>query len=166
MELKDTANFAILLCNELNDEKSIKANILKISLKKQVHFNWGKIDEMTTAVLYNVDKSYIYNFGANKKIKFIWKNADDFYIVDFANNTKGDIINYLTFEKTDKVAIIGNIKYANLKPLKNVPEEYKGKPIKIPLVSSQQLDEQEPFTYEPFIIYMENNTSMDAHKQI
>ena len=163
MELKDTANFAILLCNELNDEKSIKANILKISLKKQVHFNWVKIDEMTTAVLYNVDKSYIYNFGANKKIKFIWKNADDFYIVDFANNTKGDIINYLTFEKTDKIAISGYIRYFNLKPLKNVPEKYTGKLIKIPLVSSSQLDEQEPYTYEPFTIYIKNNISEDVH---
>lgn len=148
--LNDLDNFAILLNDGTNNLIDI---IRKISIRKQVHFNWIKIDSQTTAVLYNVDKSYIYNLGANKKLKFIWKNADDFYIVDFKDNTKGEITSYLTFEKTDKITISGNIKYFNLKLLKNVPEQYKGKPIKIPLVSSQQLDEQKPYIYEPFTIY-------------
>ena len=151
--LEKIDKFIILLDDGKN---SLFDMIRKICLRQHIHFNWVKIDEMTTAVLYNVDKSYIYNFGANKKIKFIWKNADDFYIVDFANNTKGDIINYLTFEKTDKIAISGYIRYFNLKPLKNVPEKYTGKLIKIPLVSSSQLDEQEPYTYEPFTIYIKD----------
>lgn len=157
--LNDLDNFAILLNDGTNNLIDI---IRKISIRKQVHFNWIKIDSQTTAVLYNVDKSYIYNFGANKKLKFMWKNADDFYIVDFKNNTKGDITSYLTFEKTDKIAISGNIKYFNLKPLKNVPEQYKGKPIKIPLVSSQQLDEQKPYNFEDFTIYIKNNTSENS----
>lgn len=158
LEKLDT--FTILL----NDGKNNLFDIIrKISLRQHIHFNWVKINEMTTAVLYNVDKSYIYNFGANKKLKFMWKNADDFYIVDFKDNTKGEITSYLTFEKTDKIAITGNIKYFNLKPLKNVPKKYKGKQIKIPLVSSSQLDEQEPYTYEPFTIYIKNNTSENSH---
>ena len=158
LETLDT--FAILL----NDGSNSLIDIIrKISLRKQVHFNWVKIDSQTTAVLYNVDKSYIYNFGANKKLKFIWKNADDFYIVDFKSDTKGTILCHLTFEETDKIAISGNIKYANLKPLKNVPEKYRGKTLKIPFVSSQQLDEKEPYTYEPFTIYYKNNVSDDAH---
>lgn len=159
MELKNIDNFAILLHNEANDEKSIKGNILKISLRKQVHFNWVKIDEMTTAVLYNIDKQYLYNFGANKKLKFVWKSADDFYIVDFSNNTKGNIISHLTFDNTTGERIDGAIMYYNLK------KEFK-KSKKVPLVSSKLLDEKEPYTYEDFTLYMENNTSMDVHNQI
>ena len=159
MELKNIDNFAILLCNEANDEKSTKGNILKISLRQHIHFNWVKIDEMTTAVLYNVEKQYLYNFGANKKLKFVWKSADDFYIVDFSNNTKGNIISHLTFDITTGERIDGAIMYYNLKPEFKIAK-------KVPLVSSNVLDEKEQYTYEPFIIYMENNTSMDVHNQI
>lgn len=158
--LNDLDNFAILLNDGTNNLIDI---IRKISLRQNTHFNWVKIDSQTTAVLYNVDKQYIYNFGANKKLKFVWKNADDFYIVDFSKNTKGDITSHLTFEETDQIAITGNIQYSNLKPLKNVPEKYKGKLIKIPFVSNQQLDEQEPYIYEPFTIYIKNNTSENSH---
>ena len=157
MEFKDR-NFAILLCNEANDEKSVKCNILQISLKKQVHFNWAKVDEQNTAILYDVDKSYLYNFGANKKLKFILKNADDFYIVDFANNTKGDIIKNLTFEETKEGKIEGNIKYFNLK------KDFDGVS-KVPLVSSKQLDEKEPHLYEHFVIYIENYNKVIKKKE-
>lgn len=160
MELKERDNFVILL----NDGRNSSIDIIsKISLRQHIHFNWVKIDSQTTAVLYNVDKQYIYNFGASKKLKFVWKNAGEFYIVDFKNNTKGDIINYLTFEETGKIAISGNIQYLNSKPLENVPEKYKSKIIKIPLVSSQQLDEHKPYIYEPFTIYIKKNTSEDAY---
>ncbi len=146
MELKDR-NFAILLCNEVNDEKSIKGNILKISLKKQVHFNWAKVDEQNTAILYNPDKLYLFNFASNKKAKFVWKSGEDFFIIDFGKNTKGDILNYLTFQKTKKDKIEGDIKYFNLK------KEFDSV-CKVPLVSSQQLDEKEPYLYEHFCIYI------------
>lgn len=149
MELKDTDRFAILLCNEINDEKSIKGNILKISLRKQVHFNWAKVDEQNTAILYNPDKLYLFNMASNKKLKFIWKSGEDFFIIDFCKNTKGDIINYLTFEETKEGKIEGDIKYFNLKKeFNNVS--------KVQLVSSQQLDEKEPYVYEHFKIYIKS----------
>ena len=151
--LQELNKFIILL----DDGKNNLIDIIgKISLRQNIHFNWIKIDNQTTDILYDVDKSYIYNFGANKKLKFIWKDENDFYIVDFKNNTKGDIINYLTFEETKEGKIEGDIQYINLKQLKNLPEQYKDKSIKIPLVSSQQLDEHEPYIYEPFTIYIKN----------
>ena len=151
--LQELNKFIILL----DDGKNNLIDIIgKISLRQNIHFNWIKIDNQTTDILYDVDKSYIYNFGANKKLKFIWKDENEFYIVDFKNNTKGDIVNYLTFEETKEGKIEGDIQYINLKPLKNLPEQYKDKSIKIPLVSSQQLDEQEPYIYEPFTIYIKN----------
>lgn len=85
--------------------------------------------------------------ASNKKLKFIWKSGDDFYIIDFAKNTKGDILNYLTFEETLDGKIEGNIKYFNLK------KEFDSVN-KVPLVSSQQLDEKEPYMYEHFCIYI------------
>ena len=151
--LQELNKFIILLDDGKNNLIDI---IRKISLRQNIHFNWIKIDSQTTAILYDVDKSYIYNFGANKKLKFIWKDENDFYIVDFKNNNKGDIISYLTFESNSGETIEGDIQYINLKPLKNLPEQYKDESIKIPLVSSQQLDEQEPYIYEPFTIYIKN----------
>ena len=142
LEKLDT--FTILL----NDDKNNLFDIIrKISLRKQVYFNWVKIDSQTTAVLYNVDKQYIYNLGANRKLRFIWKSGEEFYTVDFANNTKGHILNYLTFEETKKGKIEGDIKYFNLKKKFDSVN-------KVPLVSSQQLDEKEPYLYEHFCIYI------------
>ena len=158
MELKNIDNFAILLHNEANDEKSIKGNILKISLRKQVHFNWAKVDEQNTAILYNPDKAYLFNMGANKKLKLIWKSEEDFYIIDFSKNTKGDILNYLTFEETKEGKIEGDIKYFNLK------KEFN-RASKVPLISSKLLDEQEPYTYEHFTIYIKNNIYEDAQNE-
>ena len=150
MELKEVDKFAILLCNEANDEKSIKGNILKISLRKQVHFNWAKVNEQNTAILYNPDKLYLFNIASNKKLKFIWKSGEEFFIIDFGKNTKGDILNYLTFEETANGKIEGNIKYFNLKKAFNNVS-------KVPLVLSQQLDEKEPYLYEHFEIYIKNS---------
>ena len=97
MELKDIENFAILLCNKANDETSISNIVKKISLKKHIPFNRLTINDEKSYILYNVDKTYLFNMGTNKKLKFIYKNAEDFYIIDFSDNTKGNIINYLIY---------------------------------------------------------------------
>ena len=159
MELKDLDNFAILLRNQINDEKALIDVLGKICLKTGTRYNRVKIDDEICYLLYTVNKVYMFNMGANKGMKFIWKDADDFYIVDFSNNTKGNIISHLTFDITTGERIDGAIMYYNLKPEFKIAK-------KVPLVSSNVLDEKEQYTYEPFIIYMENNTSMDAHKQI
>ena len=164
MELKDR-NFAILLFNENNDELNIIDITQKISLRKQVHFNRLNIENNKSYILYEPDKLYLFNMASNKKLKLIWKSGEDFYIIDFSKNTKGDITSYLTFEETDQIAFSGNIQYLNSKPLENVPEQYKGKPIKIPLVSSQQLDEKEPYLYEHFVIYNENYNKVMIKKE-
>lgn len=157
MELKDR-NFAILLLNENNDERDIIDITQKISLRKQVHFNRLNIENKKTYILYNPDKIYLFNMASNKKIKFIWKSGDDFFIIDFGKNTKGDIINYLTFEETNEGKIEGNIKYFNLKKeFNNVS--------KVPLVSSQQLDEKEPYLYEHFVIYNEDYNKVMIKKE-
>ena len=92
MELKDVESFAILLCNEANDENSISNIVRKISLRKHIPFNRLTINGGKSYILYDVDKTYIFNMGTNKRLKFIYKNADEFYIIDFSNNIKGNII--------------------------------------------------------------------------
>lgn len=159
MELKDLDNFAILLRNEINDEKALIDVLGKICLKTGTRYNRVKIDDEICYLLYTVNKVYMFNMGANKRLKFIWKDADDFYIVDFKDNSKGNIISHLTFDDNTGQRIEGAIMYYNLK------KELK-KSKKVPLVSSKVLDEKEPYIYEPFTIYMENNTSMDVHNQI
>lgn len=147
MELKDLDNFAILLRNEINDEKALIDVLGKICLKTGTRYNRVKIDDEICYLLYTVNKVYMFNMGANKRLKFIWKDADDFYIVDFSNNTKGNIISHLTFDITTGERIDGAIMYYNLK------KEFN-RVGKVPLVSSKLLDEQEPYTYEHFCIYI------------
>ena len=159
MELKDLDNFAIILCNEINDEKALIDVLGKICLKTGTRYNRVKIDDEICYLLYTVNKVYMFNMGANKRLKFIWKDADDFYIVDFSNNTKGNIISHLTFDNTTGERIDGAIMYYNLK------KEFKQSK-KVPLVSSKLLDEKEPYTYEHFTLYMENNTYLKPHNQI
>ena len=115
MELKDNESFAILLCNEVNDENSIANIVRKISLRRHIPFNRLTINDKKSYILYNVDKIYLFNMGTNKKLKFIYKNAKDFYIIDFFNNTKGNIINYLTFNETTTEKIKVDIEYPNIK---------------------------------------------------
>ena len=147
MGLKDLDNFAIILCNEINDEKALIDVLGKICLKTGTRYNRVKIDDEICYLLYTVNKVYMFNMGANKGMKFIWKDADDFYIVDFSNNTKGNIISHLTFDTTTGERIDGAIMYYNLK------KEFN-RVGKVPLVSSKLLDEQEPYTYEHFCIYI------------
>lgn len=147
MGLKDLDNFAIILCNEINDEKALIDVLGKICLKTGTRYNRVKIDDEICYLLYTVNKVYMFNMGANKRLKFIWKDAEDFYIVDFSNNTKGNIISHLTFDNTTGGRIDGTIMYYNLK------KEFN-RVGKVPLVSSKLLDEQEPYTYEHFCIYI------------
>ena len=100
MELKDINSFAILLCNEFNDEKSIIDVVRKTSLKKHIGFNRATINNERAYIIYDIDRKYFFNFGTNKQLKFIWKSREDFFIIDFGENTKGEILNYLTFEET------------------------------------------------------------------
>ena len=149
MELKATDNFAILLCNEFNDEKSIIDVVRKTSLKKHIGFNRATINNERAYIIYDIDRKYFFNFGTNKKLKFIWKSREDFFIIDFGENTKGEILNYLTFEETSGKKIEGNIEYLNInKKFRHLN--------KVQLVGGQMLDEKEPHLYEYFVIYIKN----------
>ena len=71
MELKDLDNFAILLRNEINDEKALIDVLGKICLKTGTRYNRVKIDDEICYLLYTVNKVYMFNMGANKRLKFI-----------------------------------------------------------------------------------------------
>lgn len=149
MELKDNESFAILLCNEVNDENSIANIVRKISLRRHIPFNRLTINDKKSYILYNVDKIYLFNMGTNKKLKFIYKNAKDFYIIDFFNNTKGNIINYLTFNETTTEKIKVDIEYPNIK--KNFQNKKH-----LPLFYNGLLEENEPLLYKHFCIYIKS----------
>ena len=143
--LKDRKSFAMLFTNGETDLIVIVQNI---SLRKHIKYNRVKLkDEIEYSyVLYTEpqDKQYIFDMCRNKKLKMIWKDDIDFYMIDF-NNTKGDIICNLTTDVTDKVIIEGTIVTPNLK-LNNCK--------KVMLVSSKQLDEEQPYNYEKFKFYI------------
>ena len=147
MELKDVESFAILLCNKANDENSISNIVKKISLRKHIPFNRLTINDEKSYILYNVDKTYLFNIGTNKRLKFIYKNAEVFYIIDFSDNTKGNIIHYLTFSETTAEKIKGFIEYPNInKQFQN--EKH------LPLFCNGLLEEDEPLIYKHFCIYI------------
>ena len=147
MELKDVESFAILLCNEANDENSISNIVRKISLRKHIPFNRLTINGGKSYILYDVDKTYIFNMGTNKRLKFIYKNADEFYIIDFSNNIKGNIINHLTLNEKTAKKIKGFIEYPNIK--KQFQNEKH-----LPLFCNGLLEEDEPLIYKHFCIYI------------
>ena len=147
MELKNIENFAILLCNKANDENSISNIVKKISLRKHIPFNRLTINDEKSYILYNVDKTYLFNIGTNKTLKFIYKNAEVFYIIDFSDNTKGNIIHYLTFNETTAEKIKGFIEYPNIK--KQFQNEKH-----LPLFCNGLLEEDEPLIYKHFCIYI------------
>lgn len=149
MELKDNESFAILLCNEVNDENSIANIVRKISLRRHIPFNRLTINDKKSYILYNVDKIYLFNMGTNKRLKFIYKNADDFYIIDFSSNIKGNIINYLTFNETTVEKIEGYIEYPNIK--KQFQNEKH-----LPLFGGGLLEKDEPLLYKHFCIYIKS----------
>lgn len=146
--LMDRKSFAILLADK---EKNIIEIVQKISLRKQICFNKCKLnsDDYYSYVLYaeSNDKQYIFDMARNKKIKLIWKDETDFYIIDFSSNSKGDIICYLTYEGSKVEKIEGNVITLNLK------QEFR-KCKKIPLTSSRLLYKDHPYNYEHFLFYV------------
>ena len=144
--LKDRESFAILLADTETDLIVIVQNI---SLRKHIKYNRVKLkgDTDYSYVLYTEpqDKQYVFDMARNKKLKIVWKDDTDFYIIDFSNNTKGDIICNLTTDVTDKGTIEGNIITPKLKL------EFDKK---VMLVSSQQLDRDNPYNYENFKFYI------------
>ena len=140
--LKDRESFAILLADAETDLIVVAQNI---SLKKHIKYNRSKLKDDTeySYVLYTEpqDKQYVFDIARNKKLKIVWKDNTDFYIIDFSN--KGDIICNLTTDVTDIETIEGTIVTPNLK------SEFDGCK-KVILISSQQLDEVQPYNYEEF----------------
>lgn len=139
-------SFAILLADTETDLIIVAQNI---SLKKHIKYNRTKLkdDVEYSYVLYTEpqDKQYIFDMARNKKLKLVWKDDIDFYMIDFKNDTKGDIICNLTTDVTDKGIIEGSVITPKLKS-----DNYK----KVMLVSSQQLDRDNPYCYEDFKFYI------------
>ena len=146
--LKDRESFAILLADTETDLIVIVQNI---SLRKHIKYNRVKLkgDTDYSYVLYTEpqDKQYVFDMARNKKLKIVWKDNTDFYIIDFSTNTKGDIICNLTTDVTDTETIEGTIVTPNLK------SEFDNAK-KVMLISSQQLDKEQPYNYEEFKFYI------------
>ena len=144
--LKDRESFAILLADTETDLIVIVQNI---SLRKHIKYNRVKLkgDTDYSYVLYTEpqDKQYVFDMARNKKLKIVWKDDTDFYIIDFSN--KGDIICNLTTDVTDTETIEGTIVTPNLK------SEFDNAK-KVMLISSQQLDKEQPYNYEEFKFYI------------
>ena len=145
--LKDRESFAILLADTETDLIVIVQNI---ALRKHIKYNRVKLkdDVDYSFVLYTEpqDKQYVFDIARNKKLKMIWKDNTEFYVIDFSTNTKGDIICNLTTDVTDKGTVDGNIITPKLKSeFDNVK--------KVMLISSQQLDKVQQYNYEEFKFY-------------
>ena len=144
--LREKESFAILLSDAQTDLIVIVQNI---SLRKHIKYNRAKLkdDAEYSYVLYTgtQDKQYIFDMARNKKLKIVWKDDTDFYIIDFSN--KGDIVCNLTTDVTDTGTVVGTIVTPNLK------SEFDNCK-KVMLVSSQQLDKEQPYNYEEFKFYI------------
>lgn len=146
--LKDRNSFAILMYDN-NYNEDLMHIIQKMSEKRHIGFNRCKLngDNEYSYVLYDIDKNSLFTMARNKKLKLVWKDDTDFYVIDFKNNTKEDIISYLTTDVTDTENIEGNIITPNLKlQFRNMK--------KIQLVSGKQLDDKHPQEYEHFCFYL------------
>ncbi len=145
MELKDRESFAMLLADKENNISNI---LTKISSRQHISFNTIKSNDEIEYVLYTKpqDKKYVFDMARIKKIKIIWKDKDDFYIIDFKNNTKGDIVFYLSDEDNGAGKIEGDIVIPNLK------QQYDNLK-KVMLVSNKQLDDEQPYSYNHFCFY-------------
>lgn len=147
--LKDRESFAILLASK---DTNILGVVQNIALRKHIKFNRVKLsdDDEYSYLLYteSTDKQYIFDMVRNKRLKLVWKDDEEFYIIDFSINTKGDIITYLSYEDADAGSIVGDVITYNLKPQFNAK--------KVMLVSSQQLEEIQPYNYEKFKFYVKN----------
>lgn len=149
--LKDYESFVILLCEMDSEEEKIIDTVKKISLRKHIGYARVKIygKDKYSYILFNPDKHYVFDICRNKHINIVWKDDEFFGIIDFKNNTKGDIICHLENENNYGEKLEGEIMYLNLK------SEYKGR--KIMLASSIVLDDEKPFKYEHFIFYKREN---------
>lgn len=146
--LKDRESFAILLADTETDLIVIVQNIC---LRKHIKYNRAKIKDDTeySYVLYTdpQDKQYVFDMVRNKKLKLVWKDNTDFYIIDFKNSTKGDIVSYLSNEDLGEGTLEGDVITPNLKSqFQNIK--------KVQLVSSRLLDEENPYQYEHFVFYI------------
>lgn len=144
--LQDRDNFAILIYDKDNNENLIHI-IQKMSMKRHIVFNRCILNGDTeySYVLYDIDKTSLFAVARNKKLKLVWKDDTDFYIVDF--KYKGDIICYLSNEEVGAGILEGDVVVPNLKlQFQNMK--------KIQLVSSKQLDEESPLKYEHFVFYI------------
>lgn len=146
MELKEIESFTMLLKDKENNISNILTNI---SSRQHISFNSIKSNDGIEYILYTrpQDKKYVFDMARIKKLKIIWKDKDDFYIIDFKNNTKGDIVCNLTTDVTDTGTVEGTIVTPNLK------SEFDNCK-KVMLVSSQQLDKEQPYNYEEFKFYI------------
>ena len=151
--LKDKESFSIIICEDETEEEKIRDTVQKISLRKQIKYNRIKLNRYTenSYILYTEtkDKQYIFNMATNKKLTIVWKDKDFFGIINFKNNSKGDIICYLENDNNNGEKLEGEIIILNLKT------EYKGR--RIMLASSKVLDDTEPFKYERFEFYKREN---------
>lgn len=147
MGLKDRERFAILLQNDFyNNELSLIFDFLELIIQKHASYSLATVDDKRAFIIYNADKKYLFNTRINKKMKFIWKDEQDFLLVDFLKNAKDGIISHLTFDETAGGKIEGVIEYRNI--------DAKYKDLKtIPLISDSALDKDEPYKYEKFCIY-------------
>ena len=148
MELKNRESFAILLADVETDLIVIAQNIC---LRKHIKYNRVKLKDDTdySYILYTdtQDRQYIFDMARNKKLKIIWKDDTDFYIIDFRTNTKGTITNYLSDEDLGEENLEGDVITPNLKSqFQNMK--------KVQLVSSKQLDEETPQKYKHFVFYI------------
>lgn len=164
MKLEDTIKFAILLQNEFADGKVLCNIVRKVSSRQHVSFNTVTVDGGKAFIIYNVDEKYLFNMATNKKLKMIWKNEENFYLIDFSNSTKGDIISHLTFTEISRDKIEGKIMYENVKPdftgagkiLTGITLKGKnGITVRLPV-----LDDAEPYTFENFYFYYKNDMSV------
>ena len=146
MELKEIESFTMLLKDKENNISNILTNI---SSRQHISFNSIKSNDGIEYILYTrpQDKKYVFDMARIKKLKIIWKDKDDFYIIDFKNNTKGDIVCNLTTDVTYTGTVEGTIVTPNLK------SEFDNCK-KVMLVSSQQLDKEQPYNYEEFKFYI------------
>lgn len=151
--LKDKDSFTILL-DEDDSKGKIIDTVQKISLRKQIKYNRIKLkgNEEYSYILYteSKDKQYIFDMARNKKLTILWKDKEFFAIISFKNNTKGDTICYLEDDNNNGEKFEGEIIYLNLRP------EFKSLK-KVMLISTQQLDEENPYIYEHFCFYKREN---------
>ncbi len=138
-------NFAMIVQDEANDYKKIKSIAWEVGIRRNVPFSVIGIGINSGYMLYQVDKTYMFEMCRNKKIKMIWKDENLFEIIDFSKNTKGNIICYLEEKDNGGDKIEGYVRHINLK------EKYKNKTTM--LICKGLLDDKEPFTDEKFCFY-------------